>query len=149
MEIHKIYNKPQKNHINNNINFFGKEDENIKLSSEIKKAFLSKDYSAQNAYFRDLVDNTGLVLRSCGNDEYIKSTQILLDNIKHDKYGNNETFENQIRLLCAFVKPSSHIKEYVNPDTFYSNFRDFMCNDNYIVAKINQIYEPIGGKEKI
>ena len=149
MEINKIYypitrNTPKIDYTN----FQGNKDNNVKLSSEIEEAFLSKDYDAKRNYFKDLVDNTGLVLRSCDDDEYVKSTQVLLDNIKYDKYGNNDLFENQIELLRAFVKPNSRLKEQINPDKFCTNFKDFMHDDDYIVDRINQIYKAIGRDEK-
>lgn len=111
----------------------------IKLSVEIKKALDSKDHQAKKTYFSNLMANHTLTLRNCSDNEYIKTVQVLLDNIKPEKYEDKELFETQINLLSAMVRPNTDLDKHVNPDTFSANFRNFTCDDDGVVNKINRI----------
>ena len=117
------------------------------LSAEIKKAFESKDEGAKQRYFANLLNNHSLVFRNCSDDEYIKSVQVLLDNVHKDKYTDKEMFENQVKLLSALVRPDAEMASAVNPEKFSENMRNLVYNDDCTVNKINRILQLTGAKD--
>ena len=118
-----------------------------KLSVEIQKAFESKDMKAKKNYFKNLADNYSLILRNCSDNEYIKTVQVLLDNVKYDRKEGKDLFENQINLLSASVRPNVGMEKYINPDNFNKNFKDFIYDDDGVINKIERILKITTAKD--
>ncbi len=126
------------------LNFKGDDTKKTLLSNEIEKAFSTKDNDLKSKYFKKLAKNYSLILRNCTDEDYIKTVQILLNNIAFDKYQDKETFENQISLLYAAIQPDSDIGEYVNSELFCENADNFLYDDAGTVNKINHILKYTG-----
>lgn len=127
------------------INFKNKAD----LSLEIKKAFVSKDLELKKEYFKNILINHSFLLRNCSNSEYIKVLQTMLDNIKFEKFADFELFSDQIEFLSKMALPNVGLENEINIDNFVKNSENFICDNDYILNKINRILLNLGCKNKV
>lgn len=135
--------------LNKSSNSFISFKANIKLSSEVYKSLKSDNPELKKEYFKRLSENYSLVLRNCTDNEYIKTAQLLLDEIRFEKYMDNELFEYQIDFLSKAIQPQSGIKNFINPQNFIKNSKNFLYDKASVINKINRILRNTGSTERV